>query len=39
MKDPAAARRAYDDFLAAWQHADPDLPLLEAARRARAQLQ
>src|SRR5574340_696747 len=36
--DTAAARLAYDDFLAAWKDADPDLPLLKQARSEYAKL-
>jgi hypothetical protein len=38
MGDVAGARQAYDQFLDLWKNADPDLPLLEAARRERAVL-
>jgi tetratricopeptide (TPR) repeat protein len=31
--DNAKARTAYQDFLAAWKDADPDLPVLQEARR------
>jgi tetratricopeptide (TPR) repeat protein len=36
--EPAAARAAYDDFFAVWRQADPDLPVVAAARRERASL-
>ncbi len=36
--DIPAARLAYDSFLTAWMAADPDAPLLEAARNERARL-
>jgi len=31
--DTAAARRAYQDFLALWKDADPDVPVLREAKR------
>ena len=31
--DVAHARAAYQDFLAAWKDGDPDVPILQAARR------
>ncbi len=31
--DPAASRRAYQDFFALWKEADEDIPILQAARR------
>ena len=34
-----AAAQAYRDFLASWQHADEDLPMVRAARAAMARLQ
>jgi hypothetical protein len=30
--DDAKARSAYQDFFAAWKDADPDVPILKAAR-------
>jgi hypothetical protein len=36
--DIPAARLAYESFLTAWKAADPDAPLLEAARTERARL-
>jgi serine/threonine protein kinase/tetratricopeptide (TPR) repeat protein len=37
--DKAKARTAYQDFLASWKDADPDLPLLAAAKVEYAKLQ
>jgi eukaryotic-like serine/threonine-protein kinase len=37
--DTAAARVAYQDFLARWKDADPDLPILKAAKAEYAKLQ
>src|SRR5579862_4436241 len=37
--DKAKARTAYQDFLASWKDADPDLPLLAAAKAEYAKLQ
>jgi tetratricopeptide (TPR) repeat protein len=37
--DGATARRAYQDFLAAWKDADPDVPLLVEARAEYAKLE
>jgi tetratricopeptide (TPR) repeat protein len=37
--DPAKARTAYQDFLALWKDADPDVPLLKAAKAEYAKLQ
>ena len=37
--DTAASRQAYQDFLALWNEADPDLPLLKQARDEYARLQ
>jgi eukaryotic-like serine/threonine-protein kinase len=37
--DKAKARTAYQDFLASWKDADPDLPLLAAAKSEYAKLQ
>jgi hypothetical protein len=30
--DPAKARTAYQDFLALWKDADPDIPILKQAK-------
>ena len=30
--DKSGARKQYQDFLALWQHADPDIPILKQAR-------
>jgi eukaryotic-like serine/threonine-protein kinase len=35
----ANARKAYQDFLALWQHADPDIPILKQAQSEYAKLQ
>ena len=32
MGDQAAARKSYQDFLAGWKNADPDIPLLQQAK-------
>jgi len=37
--DTAASRQAYQDFLALWNEADPDLPILRQARDEYARLQ
>jgi tetratricopeptide (TPR) repeat protein len=37
--DTAKARIAYQNFLAAWKDADPDLPLLKEAKAEYAKLQ
>jgi len=37
--DTAKARAAYQDFLATWKDADPELPLLSAAKAEYAKLQ
>jgi tetratricopeptide (TPR) repeat protein len=37
--DTAKARIAYQNFLAAWKDADPDVPLLHAAKAEYAKLQ
>jgi hypothetical protein len=37
--DKANARIAYQNFLAAWKDADPDLPLLQGAKAEYAKLQ
>jgi eukaryotic-like serine/threonine-protein kinase len=31
--DTARARQAYQDFFALWKDADPDIPVLQDARR------
>jgi len=36
--DPAAAKKAYEEFLASWKDADPGVPVLQAARTEYAQL-
>jgi eukaryotic-like serine/threonine-protein kinase len=36
--DTAKARSAYQDFLALWEHADPDIPILIAAKAEYAKL-
>ena len=30
--DPAKAKTAYQDFLALWKNADPDIPILKEAK-------
>jgi hypothetical protein len=37
--DNGKARNAYQDFLALWQHADPDILMLKQARAEYAKLQ
>jgi serine/threonine protein kinase/Flp pilus assembly protein TadD len=37
--DPAKARAAYQDFLALWKDADPDIPILKEAKAEYAKLQ
>jgi cytochrome c-type biogenesis protein CcmH/NrfG len=37
--DTAKARAAYQDFLTLWKDADPDVPILKAARAEYAKLQ
>ncbi len=37
--DSAGARRAYQDFLALWKDADPDIPILQEAKAEYAKLQ
>jgi Flp pilus assembly protein TadD len=37
--DKAGARKAYQDFLALWQHADPSIPVLQQAKSEYAKLQ
>lgn len=36
--DKAGARKAYQDFFALWQHADPDIPILQQAKKEYARL-
>jgi hypothetical protein len=38
-KDTAAARKSYQDFLALWKDADPDIPILQQAKAEYAKLQ
>jgi eukaryotic-like serine/threonine-protein kinase len=37
--DTAKAKAAYQDFLALWKDADPDIPVLEQAKAEYAKLQ
>ena len=37
--DKAKARAAYQDFLALWKDADPDIPILKQAQAEYAKLQ
>jgi eukaryotic-like serine/threonine-protein kinase len=37
--DPAKAVKAYQDFLALWKDADPDIPILKQAKAEYAKLQ
>jgi hypothetical protein len=37
--DIAKAKRSYQDFLALWKDADPDIPILKQARVEYAKLQ
>jgi cytochrome c-type biogenesis protein CcmH/NrfG len=37
--DAAKARAAYQDFLAIWKDADPDIPILKQAKSEYAKLQ
>ena len=37
--DKTGARKAYQDFFALWQHADPDIPVLKQAKSEYAKLQ
>lgn len=37
--DPSKARTAYQDFLTLWKDADPDVPILRAAKKEYAKLQ
>ncbi len=39
QNDPAKARAAYQDFLALWKDADPDIPILREAKTEYAKLQ
>jgi len=39
QNDPAKARTAYQDFLALWKDADPDIPILKEAKAEYAKLQ
>jgi hypothetical protein len=39
QRDTAKARAAYDDFLALWKDADPDIPILIQAKAEYAKLQ
>jgi hypothetical protein len=36
--DTARARKAYQDFLALWKDADPDIPILKEAKAEYARL-
>jgi predicted Zn-dependent protease len=36
--DTSRARKAYEDFFAFWKDADPDIPILQEARREYAKL-
>jgi hypothetical protein len=36
--DTARTRKAYQDFLALWKDADPDIPILQEARQEYAKL-
>ena len=38
MGDEAGARKSYQDFLAMWKGADPDIPLLQEAKSEYAKL-
>jgi len=38
MKDEEAGRKSYEDFLALWKNADPDLPIYKQAKAERAAL-
>jgi len=37
--DPAKAKTAYQDFLALWKNADPDIPILKEAKAEYAKLE
>ena len=39
QNDAAKARAAYQDFLALWKDADPDIPILKEAKTEYAKLQ
>jgi hypothetical protein len=39
MGDKAAARKSYQDFLALWKDADPDIPIYKQAKAEYAKLQ
>jgi len=39
QNDSAKARTAYQDFLAMWKDADPDIPILKEAKSEYAKLQ
>ena len=39
QNDSAKARAAYQDFLALWKEADPDIPILKEAKTEYAKLQ
>ena len=39
MGDKAAARKSYQDFLALWKDADPDIPIYKQAKAEYARLQ
>jgi hypothetical protein len=38
MGDKVAARRSYQDFLALWRDADPDIPIYKQAKAEYAKL-
>jgi len=38
MGDEASARKSYEDFLALWKDADPDLPIYQRAKAEYAKL-
>jgi eukaryotic-like serine/threonine-protein kinase len=38
MGDTAGARKTYEQFFAFWKDADPDIPILQRARREYARL-
>jgi eukaryotic-like serine/threonine-protein kinase len=38
MGDEASARKSYEDFLALWKDADPDIPILKEAKAEYAKL-
>jgi len=39
LGDASKSRRAYQDFLALWKDADPDIPILKQAKAEYAKLQ